>query len=135
MGCLNGIRLGLQGFNKGADLRKPVADRLYVVTSDGGSCISDAVLETRKILKAAAALNGESIHLPKERFAFEYPGSVQGIIPYDKDRDEQVLTKIENSYETTGEYGCKIAYEGLASGVHASVAVDTFIDLKPKGKE
>ena len=135
VGCLNGIRLGLQGFNKGADLKKPVADRLYVVTSDGGSCISDAVLETRKILKAAAALNGDSIHLPKERFAFEYPGSVQGIIPYDKDREEQVLTKIENSYETTGEYGCKIAYEGLASGVHASVAVDTFIDLKPKGKE
>ena len=45
------------------------------------------------------------------------------------------MTKIENSYETTGEYGCRICYEGLASGVHASVAIDTFIDLKPKGKE
>lgn len=135
VGCLNGIRLGLDGFNKGADLRKPVADRLYVVTSDGGSCISDAVLETRKILRAAAALEGENIDLPEERFAFEYPGAVQGIIPYDGDVEEQVLTKIENSYETTGEYGCKISYEGLASGVHASAAVDTFIDLKPKGKE
>lgn len=135
VGCLNGIRLGLDGFTKGADLRKPVADRLYVVTSDGGSCISDAVIETRKILKAAAKLNGEEIKLPEERLAFEYPGSVQGIVPYDKDCEEQVLTKIENSYETTGEYGCRICYEGLARGVHASVAIDTFIDLKPKGKE
>ena len=135
VGCLNGIRLGLDGFTKGADLRRPVADRLYVVTSDGGSCISDAVIETRKILKAAAKLNGEEIELPKERLAFEYPGSVQGIVPYNKDSEEQVLAKIENSYETTGEYGCRIYYEGLASGVHASVAIDTFIDLKPKGKE
>ena len=119
VGCLNGIRLGLDGFTKGADLRRPVADRLYVVTSDGGSCISDAVIETRKILKAAAKLNGEEIKLPEERLAFEYPGSVQGIVPYDKDCEEQVLTKIENSYETTGEYGCRICYEGLASGLKA----------------
>lgn len=135
VGCLNGIRLGLDGFETGADLRRPVADRLYVVTSDSGSCISDAVLETRKILKAAAALNGEKVEIPKERFAFEYPGSVQGIMPYDKNTEEQVLTGIENSFETTGEYGCKISFAGLAEGVHASVSVDTFIDLLPKGKE
>ena len=55
VGCLNGIRLGLDGFEKGADIRKPVADRLYVVTSDSGETISDAVLETRKIVRAAAA--------------------------------------------------------------------------------
>lgn len=135
VGCLNGIRLGLSGFETGADLRKPVADRLYVVTSDSGSCISDAVLETRKILRAAAALNGEEVEIPRERFAFEYPGAVQGIMPYDKNTEEQVLTGIENSYETTGEYGCRISYAGLAAGVHASAAVDTFIDLAPKGKE
>ena len=62
---------------------------MYIVTSDGGSCISDAVLETRKIVKAAAALNGEEVCLPGERMAFEYPGSVQGIIPYDKETEEQ----------------------------------------------
>lgn len=135
VGCLNGIRLGLEGFSKGADLRKPVADRLYVVTSDGGETISDAVIETRKIVKAAARLNGEEALIPKERYAFEYPGSVQGVIPFDEDQEEQVLTRIENAYESTGEYGCKISYEGLGAGVHASCCVDTFIDLKPKGKE
>lgn len=135
VGCLNGIRLGLDGFNTGVDLRKPVADRLYVVTSDSGSCISDAVLETRKILKAAACLEGEELEIPEERFAFEFPGSVQGIVPYDKNTEEQVLSGVENSYETTGEYGCMVGYTGLAAGVHASVSVDTFIDLQPKGKE
>lgn len=135
VGCLNGIRLGLEGFEKGADIRKPVADRLYVVTSDSGETISDAVLETRKIVRAAAALEGEEIDIPKERYAFEYPGSVQGVVPFDGNVEEQVLSGIENSYETTGEYGCRISYTGLGKGVHASCCVDTFIDLKPKGKE
>lgn len=135
VGCLNGIRLGLDGFEKGADIRKPVADRLYVVTSDSGETISDAVLETRKIVRAAAALEGEEITIPKERYAFEYPGSVQGVVPFDGNVEEQVLSGIENSYETTGEYGCRISYTGLGKGVHASCCVDTFIDLKPKGKE
>lgn len=135
VGCLNGIRLGLDGFSKGTDIRKPVADRLYVVTSDSGETISDAVLETRKIVKAAAALEGEEIDIPKQRYAFEYPGSVQGVVPFNDSAEEQVLTGIENSYESTGEFGCKISYYGLGPGVHASCCVDTFIDLKPKGVE
>lgn len=135
VGALNGIRLGLEGFAKGADIRKPVADRLYVVTSDSGETISDAVLETRKIVKAAAALAGEEVDIPKERYAFEYPGSVQGIIPFDDNKEEQVLSGIENAYESTGEYGCKISYQGLGPGVHAACCIDTFIDLKPKGVE
>ena len=135
VGCLNGIRLGLPGFSGGADLRKAVADRLYVVTSDGGSCISDAVQETRKILEAACRLEGEQSDSPAERLAFEYPGAVQGVIPCDLDREEQVLAGIENWYQESGEFGCKISYKGLGPGVHASVCVDTFIDLQPKGQE
>ena len=135
VGCLNGIRLGLEGFSTGTDLRKPVADRLYVVTSDGGETVTDAVIETRKIVRAAAMLNGEEVEIPKERYAFEYPGSVQGVIPFDENQEEQVLTRIENAYDSTGEPGCRISYEGLGAGVHASCCVDTFIDLKPKGKE
>lgn len=67
--------------------------------------------------------------------AFEYPGAVQGLVPYDRDVEEQVLTGIDNPYEESGEYGCRLSYCGLGPGVHASVCVDTFIDLKPKGKE
>lgn len=135
VGCLNAIRLGLDGFKQSTDLRKAVADRLYVVSADGGSCVSDAVLETRKILKAACRLEYEPVDFPEARMAFEYPGSVQGFVPYDRDVEEQVLSGIDNSYEETGEYGCRLFYSGLGPGVHASACIDTFIDLKPKGKE
>ena len=129
------------------DLRKAVADRLYVVTSDGGSCISDAVQETRKILKAACRLEYEPVDFPEERLAFEYPGAVQGIVPYDKNTEEQVLCGIDNLVESprhcdpqngneeTKEYGCRLSYRGLGPGVHATASIDTFIDLQPKGKE
>lgn len=135
VGCLNGIRLGLSALEQGANIRCPVSDRLYVVTSDGGETISDAVLETRKIVKAAAALAGEKMEFPKERYAFEYPGSVQGVIPFHENQHEQTLTKIENAYKKNGISGCEIFYEGLGPGLHAACCVDTFIDLKPKGKE
>ena len=135
VGCLNGIRLGLDGFKRGTDLRSAVSDRLYVVTSDGGSCISDAVLETRKILKAACRLEYEPVDFPEARLAFEYPGSVQGVVPYDKDTEEQVLCGIDNPYEETGEFGCRLSYRGLGPGVHASACIDTFIDLQPKGNQ
>lgn len=128
-------------------MRKAVADRLYVVTSDGGSCISDAVQETRKILKAACRLEYEPVDFPEERLAFEYPGAVQGIVPYDKNTEEQVLCGIDNLVESprhcdpqngneeTKEYGCRLSYRGLGPGVHATASIDTFIDLQPKGKE
>ncbi|SCP97248.1 ADP-ribosylglycohydrolase family protein [Anaerobium acetethylicum] len=135
VGCLNGIRLGLEGFGTGADLRKAVADRMYVVSADGGSCISDAVLETRKLIKACAALNGEEAKLPDKRYSFEYKGSVQGFVPYNNDMEDQVLTGIENAYEKYRQTGLVLSYEGLAKGTRAAACIDTFIDLKPKGKD
>ena len=38
VGCLNAIRLGLDSINADTDLRGPVADRMYVVSTDGGDC-------------------------------------------------------------------------------------------------
>lgn len=135
LGCLNGIRLGLEGFDRGTDLRKLVADRLYVVSADGGSCVSDAVLETRKIIAAYAKLNNQTVRQPETRFAFEYPGSVQGFVPYDKYKEEQVLTRIENAIAKKGETGLLLSYEGMGKGARAMACVDTFVDLQPKGKD
>lgn len=135
LGCLNGIRLGLDGFNQGTDLRKAVADRLYVITSDGGSCVTDAVLETRKLIEAYQRLENVVINQPKEKFAFEFPGSVQGFVPYNRYIEEQSLTRIENAFLKKGESGLLLSYEGLGKGSRAMACVDTFVDLKPKGKE
>ena len=84
VGCLNGVRLGLEAIP--ADLREPVADRLLVVTAEGGRGVSDAVRETRRILRAGAAYAGAGYAGPEPaarlpRFAFELPGARQGFAP------------------------------------------------------
>lgn len=134
VGCLNGIRLGLAGIDNGIDLRTAVADRLYVVTSDGGSCISDAVQEARKLIRGANALHGLQMPVPRERFAFEFPGSTQGFRPYASSDKAPALCRLENA-SSKGERGLLIGYRQLGRGAEAAVAVETFTDNQPKGKE
>ena len=133
VGCLNGIRLGLSALDSGADLRTPVADRMYVVSADGGDCISDAVLESRKILRAGAALRREAIDLPSARYAFEYGGSTQGFVLHPKCKVDQAIRQIQNAFEVKNESGLLIQYQGLARGTRGMVSVQTFIDPEPKG--
>lgn len=134
VGCLNGIRLGLAGIEDGADLRGPIADRLYLVTADGGACITDAVRIARDMQKGAAAFHGETADVPAERYAFEQPGSVQGFMLHPDAGMAQAALYIENALATTGEPGLKIAYRQLAEGVKAAVCVDTFVDNTPKAQ-
>ncbi|MDC7286367.1 ADP-ribosylglycohydrolase family protein [Blautia schinkii] len=91
LGCINGIRLGLDAINEAFDFRGPVADRLYKISSNGGACVSDAVQETRRILAANAKLYGEKSPEKRRRYEFEFPGSVQGFenCPYLGDHDER----------------------------------------------
>lgn len=133
LGCLNGIRLGLDGLASGPDFRGPIADRMYVVSADGGECLSDAVIETRRVLRAAAALGGGTYVAPRSRFAFEFPGSVQGfeVDPYHLGM--QAVTAVDNLNETGEGNGLALHYRALAPGVTGSVSVPTFIDPKPHG--
>ena len=78
LGCINGIRLGLEEINRRYDFRGPIADRLYNISAEGGECVSDAVIQTRRILKAQDKRSRQAERKRRHRFAFEYPGSVQG---------------------------------------------------------
>ena len=131
VGCWNGIRLGLAALAEGVDLRAPVADRLYAVSADGGECLSDAVRETRSIIRAAAALNGEK-PLPKQpRYAFEFPGAAQGWLPDDDGAPHrQALVQLCNRDGS----GLEIAYEGLAPGTSARLRAQTFAHPEPTGR-
>ncbi|QQA41766.1 ADP-ribosylglycohydrolase family protein [Pelagovum pacificum] len=131
LACLNGIRLGLPAFEQGPDFRGPVADRLYVVGADGGDCMSDAVIETRKIRATAAALNGESYDAPAARFAWEYPGAVQGWELCPLHDGPQAILPVKNANETGDGDGLLLRYDALARGVSGSVSVRTFIEPKP----
>jgi ADP-ribosylglycohydrolase len=132
LGCLNGIRLGVKALEQGPDFRGPVSDLMYVVNADGGECLSDAVIETRRVRRAAAALAGESYEPPAARFAFEYPGAVQGfqLCPLHKGR--QGVTAVGNLNSKGADHGLEIHYDALAKGVTGSVSVPTFIDPKPR---
>lgn len=132
VGCLNAIRLGLDSINADTDLRGPVADRMYVVSTDGGDCIFDAVRETRKILRAAAALNGETIRLPEARYSFEFSGSVQGFLPHPPHTFGQAVKRVYNTLASEGRPGLAIAYEGVSGSVNATVSVQTYVDPSPK---
>lgn len=132
VGCLNAIRLGLDAIDADVDLRGPVADRMYVVSTDGGDCIYDAVRETRKILRAAAALNGETVDLPAQRYAFEMPGSVQGFLIHPTHPFDQAARRLENTLAKTGKPGLAIEYQGVSGSVTASVSVQTYVDPAPK---
>jgi ADP-ribosylglycohydrolase len=133
LGCLNGIRLGVSALEQGPDFRGPVADLMYVVNADGGECLSDAVIETRRVRRAAAALAGETYEPPKARFAFEYPGAVQGFQPCPLHKGRQGVTSVGNLNTTPHSgNGLEMRYEALATGVTGSVSVPTFIDPKPR---
>lgn len=129
VGAFNGIRLGLDGINAGLDYRTPVADLMYVVTSDGGSVVTDAVIETKNIMEAAAGLKGQEIELQNERYTFEFPGSLQGFHQCDYDHGYMADLSVSNLNEISNENGLLVKCESLADGVSAHVSTQTFFDF------
>ena len=129
VGAFNGIRLGLAGIDAGADFRTPVADLMYVVTSDGGSVVTDAVLESKKIIKAAAKLAGEETEISDRRYTFEFPGSVQGFQICEYGEEVNAADSVENLNSVCDENGLLVSFKHMADGVTARVATQTFIDF------
>ena len=129
VGCFNGIRLGLEGLETGPDFRGPVADRLLVITSDGGEGITDAVKETRRIVRAAERTRGLEETPQPPRFAFEYPGSVQGFMPCPYEPFPKAEFTLGNGNMEGAGDGLRVRFAALAEGTNASVSVATFLDL------
>lgn len=129
VGAFNGIRLGLAGINAGADFRTPVADLMYVVTSDGGSVVTDAVIESRRILKTAAKLAGEEVRISDKRYTFEFPGSLQGFQPCDYGMYENAVESLGSLNIHGNANGLALGCKALADGVTARIATQTFIDF------
>ena len=113
LGCLLGIKDGLDAFDRGKDWRGPVADRLYMPAADGGRSITDAVIETQHIVNIGRALEGEEPTSPKDgaRFHFEFPGSVQGFRPGEE------TTNLENvpGHSPTGTRCLSVSFQGRGS--------------------
>jgi len=120
LGCLLGIKDGLETFDRGVDWRRPVSDRLYMPAADGGRSITDAVIETRHIVNIGRALAGQGLIMPKNgaRFHFEFPGSLQGFCP------GELSTGVENKagHSKAGKRCLMVSFEG-----QGSLSTPTFI--------
>ena len=136
VGCLMGIKNGLEGIDAGPDFRSPVADRIYLPTADGGRAITDAVLETYYVVNMARALAGQEPLAPKDgaRFHFELPGSVQGFQPEDSIESRgTVLVENAKGHSSKGKRSLALRYQHVATGRSARVATATFIPADALG--
>ncbi|MDX6355763.1 MAG: hypothetical protein QOF98_2666 [Streptomyces sp.] len=132
VGCLNGVRLGLDALRTGVDLRTPVADRLLVVTADGGECVSDAARETDRILASGRSLAGRQPAPVRPRFAFAYRGSVQGFTTCPWHGHDEVPVRVGNGNDAGGENALRVRFTG-AGTVAAHVSTPTFLDPEQDG--
>ena len=130
VGCLLGIKNGLAGIEAGRDWRSPIADRLFVISAEGGGAITDAVREAYRVIDIGRSLAGESWLPPKQgaRFHFEAPGSVQGFRPEDNPEGQGSL-QLHNSigHSRSGTRSLGFHYELPAPGCVVRAATPTFI--------
>ncbi len=139
VGCLMGIKNGLAGLETGPDWRGPVADRIFLPTADGGRCITDAVQQTRFVCGIGRALANAPVHPHPHgaRYAFEFPGSVQGFQIEDSPESKGAATLDNVALDTAaGTRALAVRYRSLATGRAARAGTRTFIlpeDLKMGG--
>ncbi len=127
VGCLLGIKNGLQSLTGGPDWRGPIADRLYLPTADGGRAITDALTETYHVVNTGRALAGEAPLFPKNgaRFHFALPGSVQAF--HLQDAPAGTLLENVEGYSRQGSRSLAIRYPLLVPLQSISVTTPTFI--------
>lgn len=122
VGCLLGIKNGLAGLESVPDFRDPVADRLYLPTSDGGRAITDALTESYHVVNIGRALTGKTLLRPKNgaKFHFSLPGSVQGFQV--EEGSKEVMLENTLAPGDSGERALAIKLQG-----NARVSTPTFI--------
>jgi len=134
VGCLLGIKNGLEGIDVGPDWRGPVADRLLVSSADGSRSVTDAVSVTYEIARIGCALENVSRPVsPKNsaRFHFELPGSVQGF-RVDRSHGCPASVRLRNveGHSSLGTRSLAIEFEGVGRNAFARVATRTFMSIK-----
>ena len=122
LGCLMGIRNGIEGIDAGPDWRGPFSDICYVPTADSGGGVTDAATIARKIAIAGAKLGGGELaesEKREKRYHFTYPGSVQG---FKGKRCEVSNELLENGERVLTVHVPKLTGDGIGA------YTDTFID-------
>ena len=142
VGCILGIKNGIEGLKSGPDYLSPINDILYCPTALGGETLTDALTEAYKIINTTRKINGLKKNLPKNgaRFHFNIKDSTQGWKV--RKGKNYCKTKINNvEYKSSlGERGLKISYYNFLKDYTSEVYVETFfpeviLDLKGKKRD
>lgn len=85
VGCLMGIKNGLDAVDAYPHLREPLADRLFVSSAEGARSVTDAATLADEVVRAGHRLAGLGWEPPKggAQYHFTYPGSLQGFFSED----------------------------------------------------
>ena len=85
LGCLLGIRNGLDAFQSGYDWRGPVNDRMFLPTAAGHQGVCDAATVALELVNVGRAFAQEAPLKFKEgaRYFFTFPGSTHGFASSD----------------------------------------------------
>ena len=142
VGCILGIKNGIDGLKKGPDYLSPINDILYCPSASGGETLTDALSESYKIINTTRKINGLTEILPKNgaKFHFDIRDSTQG---WRIGNGNQFCeTKIRNiEYKSNiGERALEISYNNLSVNKISEVYVETFfpeviIGLEGKKRE
>ena len=129
VGCILGIKNGLEGLKTGPDYLTPINDTIYCPSAIGGETITDALTESYKIINIARNLEGLGDQIIKEnsRYHFSLPGSTQSW-RCNLLNDNNPSTKISNIEFTSdiGDRALEIKFENLSLGLSSECYVDTF---------
>jgi ADP-ribosylglycohydrolase len=126
VGCLLGIRNGLEAIEACPDLRRPHRDLMFLSSADGGRAITDAAREAVYLSNVHLRLQGEPAIQPKAgaRYHFDLPGALHGFHPV----EEQGLARsvrLENVADDGGSRALEVSFE--APLAPALVAVPVFV--------
>lgn len=124
VGCLMGIKLGLDGINAGPDWQRPFADRIVIPTAEGTHGITDCLIQADLIAGLGRAVMGQpSSPPPKDgaRFHFSLPGSQHGFMP------ERQIASADDTYVVNTGDRLSIQFVKLAPGKPVRVSTPTFL--------
>ena len=129
VGCILGIKNGLEGIQKGPDYITPVNDIIYLPSAYGSETMTDALLESQNIINITRKLNGLEGKVIKNnaRYNFEMETSTQGWM-VDKANDNNLNTNLSNVEfkSNNGTRALQVSFTDLSFGLSSEVFVDSF---------
>ena len=129
VGCILGIKNGLEGIQKGPDYITPVNDIIYLPSAYGSETMTDALLESQNIINITRKMNGLEGKVIKNnaRYNFEMETSTQGWM-VDKANDNNLNTNLSNVEfkSNNGTRALQVSFTDLSFGLSSEIFVDSF---------